>query len=135
MNILKSEGHKFPELKESDVMFSSDTAPEWVDGEMCHGCRSGFTIRTRRHHCRNCGQVFCQKCSSKNSPIPKYGIEKRYVSVTLVILYFKNQHQRDHGLLTIVICLLNIWQVPWHSRVKNHLEKLNKSYRKKRNYN
>lgn len=36
MNILKAEGYKFPALKESDAMFSADTAPEWADGEVCH---------------------------------------------------------------------------------------------------
>lgn len=36
MNILKAEGFKFPALKESDAMFSADTAPEWADGEVCH---------------------------------------------------------------------------------------------------
>ncbi len=29
-----------------------------------------------QHHCRNCGQIFCAKCSSKNSIIPKFGIER-----------------------------------------------------------
>uniref|UniRef100_A0A665VEY1 Hepatocyte growth factor-regulated tyrosine kinase substrate n=1 Tax=Echeneis naucrates TaxID=173247 RepID=A0A665VEY1_ECHNA len=28
------------------------------------------------HHCRACGQIFCGKCSSKYSTIPKFGIEK-----------------------------------------------------------
>lgn len=36
VNILKAEGYKFPTLKESDAMFSADTAPEWADGEVCH---------------------------------------------------------------------------------------------------
>lgn len=36
MNILKAEGFKFAPLKESDAMFSADTAPEWADGEVCH---------------------------------------------------------------------------------------------------
>lgn len=36
MNILKAECYKFPPLKESDAMFSADTAPEWADGEVCH---------------------------------------------------------------------------------------------------
>lgn len=36
MNILKAEGFKFPALKESDAMFSADTAPEWAEGEVCH---------------------------------------------------------------------------------------------------
>ena len=29
-----------------------------------------------QHHCRNCGQVFCNKCSSKQSIIPQFGIER-----------------------------------------------------------
>uniref|UniRef100_A0A182P671 Hepatocyte growth factor-regulated tyrosine kinase substrate n=1 Tax=Anopheles epiroticus TaxID=199890 RepID=A0A182P671_9DIPT len=76
MNILKTEGHKFPELKEADAMFSSDIAPDWVDGDVCHRCRSVFSFTVRKHHCRNCGQVFCAQCSSKNSTLPKFGIEK-----------------------------------------------------------
>ncbi|XP_052868691.1 hepatocyte growth factor-regulated tyrosine kinase substrate isoform X1 [Anopheles cruzii] len=76
MNILKTEGHKFPELKEADAMFSSDIAPDWVDGEVCHRCRAQFTFTARKHHCRNCGQVFCAQCSSKSSTLPKFGIEK-----------------------------------------------------------
>ena len=38
--------------------------------------RSRFTLTNRKHHCRCCGQLFCQKCSSKKSTIPKFGIEK-----------------------------------------------------------
>ncbi|XP_062545837.1 hepatocyte growth factor-regulated tyrosine kinase substrate isoform X2 [Armigeres subalbatus] len=76
MNILKTEGHKFPELKEADAMFTSENAPEWADGEVCHRCRVAFSFTQRKHHCRNCGQVFCQQCSSKTSTLPKFGIER-----------------------------------------------------------
>lgn len=76
VNILKAEGYKFPTLWESDAMFSADTAPEWADGEVCHRCRVAFSLMVRRHHCRACGQVFCQQCSSKTSTLPKFGIEK-----------------------------------------------------------
>lgn len=76
MNILKSEGHKFPELKEADAMFTSENAPEWADGEVCHRCRVAFSFTQRKHHCRNCGQVFCQQCSSKTSTLPKFGFER-----------------------------------------------------------
>ncbi|XP_073945414.1 hepatocyte growth factor regulated tyrosine kinase substrate isoform X2 [Choristoneura fumiferana] len=76
VNILKAECYKFPPLKESDAMFSADSAPEWADGEVCHRCRVAFSLMVRRHHCRACGQVFCQQCSSKNSTLPKFGIEK-----------------------------------------------------------
>ncbi|CAH2291773.1 hepatocyte growth factor-regulated tyrosine kinase substrate isoform X2 [Pelobates cultripes] len=74
--IMKVEGHNFPEFKESDAMFAAERAPEWVDAEECHRCRVQFGVMTRKHHCRACGQIFCGKCSSKYSTIPKFGIEK-----------------------------------------------------------
>ncbi|XP_028900068.1 hepatocyte growth factor-regulated tyrosine kinase substrate isoform X2 [Zeugodacus cucurbitae] len=76
MTILKAKGHTFPELKEADAMFTADTAPIWADGKVCHRCRDEFNFTNRKHHCRNCGQVFCGKCSSKQCPLPKFGIEK-----------------------------------------------------------
>eukprot|EP01156_Anaeramoeba_ignava_P022674 Anaeramoba_ignava/c20941_g1_i1.p1 GENE.c20941_g1_i1~~c20941_g1_i1.p1 ORF type:complete len:300 (-),score=85.09 c20941_g1_i1:47-946(-) len=41
----------------------------------CMNCRAPFTVRKRRHHCRNCGLIFCSTCCSKKMPIYKYGIE------------------------------------------------------------
>lgn len=77
MNILKTEGYKFPEVKDvTESLFTADVAPEWADGEVCYSCRVTFSVLNRKHHCRNCGQVFCGQCSSKNSTIPKFGIEK-----------------------------------------------------------
>ncbi|XP_032591938.1 hepatocyte growth factor-regulated tyrosine kinase substrate isoform X2 [Drosophila grimshawi] len=76
MTILKAKGHTFPELKEADAMFTADTAPNWADGKVCHRCRVEFTFTNRKHHCRNCGQVFCGQCTAKQCPLPKYGIEK-----------------------------------------------------------
>ena len=39
-------------------------ADHWLkdDGtDSCHSCNVRFTFSERRHHCRNCGQVFCSK--------------------------------------------------------------------------
>lgn len=76
MTILKTKGHAFPELAEADAMFTSDTAPGWSDGKVCHRCRDQFSFTNRKHHCRNCGQIFCAQCSSRTCRLPKYGIEK-----------------------------------------------------------
>jgi len=51
-------------------------APDWQDGECCFRCRTQFTLVARKHHCRNCGNIFCAKCSSQQIPIPKLNIEK-----------------------------------------------------------
>ena len=79
LKTMKDEGFKFPPLQESgtalkEIMFSASTAPTWLDGDACSKCYGAFTLIMRKHHCRNCGQVFCDKCSSKVCPIPKYGM-------------------------------------------------------------
>lgn len=76
LSLMRADGFKFPVLKESDAMFAADSAPQWVEGDSCHRCRAAFGIMNRKHHCRACGQIFCDKCSSKTSAIPKFGIEK-----------------------------------------------------------
>lgn len=76
VTILKQKGHTFPELKEADAMFTSETAPDWSDGKVCSRCRVGFTFTQRKHHCRHCGKIFCAQCSAKACPLPKFGIER-----------------------------------------------------------
>ncbi|KAM4618581.1 FYVE, RhoGEF and PH domain-containing protein 6-like [Polymixia lowei] len=56
-------------------------APIWIPdprATMCMICTCEFTLTWRRHHCRACGKVVCQSCSSN-----KHGLE-----------YLKNQLAR-----------------------------------------
>ncbi|KAL3233909.1 E3 ubiquitin-protein ligase PIB1 [Nakaseomyces bracarensis] len=34
------------------------------DSQICDRCQEKFTFLSRRHHCRCCGNIFCQKCSA-----------------------------------------------------------------------
>ncbi|KAL5969658.1 Early endosome antigen 1 [Taenia solium] len=46
------------------------TNRQWVSDESaqsCSNCQKEFSISVRKHHCRHCGKVFCQACSSKKT--------------------------------------------------------------------
>ncbi|KAF5397553.1 FYVE zinc finger [Paragonimus heterotremus] len=36
----------------------------------CSQCRLVFSVSRRRHHCRNCGLIFCHFCSTQTMALP-----------------------------------------------------------------
>ncbi|XP_041084029.1 WD repeat and FYVE domain-containing protein 3 isoform X2 [Polyodon spathula] len=70
-------------------------ADHWVKdegGDSCSGCTLRFSLTERRHHCRNCGQLFCQKCSRFQSEIKRLKISSP-VRVCQNC-YYNLQHER-----------------------------------------
>jgi len=63
-------GHK-PGKGFVDHWVKDDTA------DSCQDCRVRFTIYERRHHCRNCGRLFCSACSRYQAEIPKLQIHQQ----------------------------------------------------------
>ncbi|XP_065598734.1 FYVE, RhoGEF and PH domain-containing protein 6 [Cyrtonyx montezumae] len=71
--------------KQEEASPLGSKAPIWIPdtrATMCMICTSEFTLTWRRHHCRACGKIVCQACSSN-----KHGLD-----------YMKNQPARvcDH---------------------------------------
>lgn len=36
----------------------------------CYNCDGKFWLASRKHHCRNCGNVFCSSCCNQKVPVP-----------------------------------------------------------------
>lgn len=73
---LKRGGHPFPPPpRRIDQAITRTLAPpDWSDASLCFRCRVPFSMTTRKHHCRNCGNVFCQACSARTLSLPEFGI-------------------------------------------------------------
>eukprot|EP00339_Tiarina_fusa_P010015 CAMPEP_0117011734 /NCGR_PEP_ID=MMETSP0472-20121206/10029_1 /TAXON_ID=693140 ORGANISM="Tiarina fusus, Strain LIS" /NCGR_SAMPLE_ID=MMETSP0472 /ASSEMBLY_ACC=CAM_ASM_000603 /LENGTH=472 /DNA_ID=CAMNT_0004714629 /DNA_START=29 /DNA_END=1444 /DNA_ORIENTATION=+ len=87
-------------------MSRTSRKPVWEDDskvKRCPKCRTEFGWTSRKHHCRACGKVFCNKCSTHTLTIPRYvrfyGNEPVRVCDTC---FYKEKHemmkqQRDAG--------------------------------------
>ncbi|KAJ8312915.1 hypothetical protein KUTeg_010288 [Tegillarca granosa] len=66
----------------------------------CAQCESAFGIFNRRHHCRNCGNVFCHACTSFKTTIPNQNIntEERVCRKCYTALY-QNDSLYENGAL------------------------------------
>ncbi|XP_030438705.1 myotubularin-related protein 3 isoform X8 [Gopherus evgoodei] len=61
----------------SSLRFNGDYGDEvvtrWLPDHLaahCYGCDSTFWLASRKHHCRNCGNVFCSSCCNQKVPVP-----------------------------------------------------------------
>ncbi|PSS18143.1 1-phosphatidylinositol-3-phosphate 5-kinase [Actinidia chinensis var. chinensis] len=68
---------------------------------VCYECDSQFTLINRRHHCRNCGRVFCAKCTANWIPVPSSVariVREEWEKIRVCNFCFK---QLEQGLATV----------------------------------
>ncbi|TMS39849.1 hypothetical protein L596_006316 [Steinernema carpocapsae] len=61
---------KIVELKEEFLPLSEAQWEKDSDVESCKSCNVQFSYSRRKHHCRNCGSIFCQACSNARVRLP-----------------------------------------------------------------
>ncbi|XP_060904674.1 RUN and FYVE domain-containing protein 1 [Labrus mixtus] len=42
------------------------------EATQCKQCQKEFSIARRKHHCRNCGDIYCNHCSGNEMALPSY---------------------------------------------------------------
>lgn len=55
---------------ERDDCFSAPMMVEDAEAAECGQCGTAFSFFTRRHHCRLCGDVFCDACTQHRATLP-----------------------------------------------------------------
>ncbi|KAG2608550.1 protein FREE1-like [Panicum virgatum] len=61
----------FPDLRNL-MKPMNEEKDHWVPDEAvtkCTACAADFSAFNRRHHCRNCGDIFCDKCTQGRTPL------------------------------------------------------------------
>ena len=73
----------------------------WINDSLvtaCHNCKVEFGVFTRKHHCRNCGNIFCYACSSKYIVIPDFIIDRPdpadYWNISYYITSLKSKEEK-----------------------------------------
>jgi len=61
--------------------YNPDWAPYWQPNNDAHKCSSKdcaaeFGLINRKHHCRDCGKIFCYECCHQNIFLEKYKGER-----------------------------------------------------------
>jgi len=55
------------DIKKKEKASKFTAAPTWEkddEAKACHECKTEFGFFTRKHHCRRCGQIYCEQCTS-----------------------------------------------------------------------
>ncbi|CAH1713115.1 unnamed protein product [Aphis gossypii] len=93
----------------NDVLSTStETPPPWVpdnEAPVCMSCKAIFTVVRRRHHCRNCGKVFCSRCSSNSVPLPRFGHLKPVRVCNRCFIYQVTPFTLEHSIGPVPIVL------------------------------
>uniref|UniRef100_A0A8B9HZY3 RUN and FYVE domain containing 1 n=1 Tax=Astyanax mexicanus TaxID=7994 RepID=A0A8B9HZY3_ASTMX len=63
---------KMEDFKEVNKALKGQAWLKDDEATQCKQCQKEFSISRRKHHCRNCGDIYCSSCSSNELALPSY---------------------------------------------------------------
>lgn len=84
--------------------------------KVCHKCHTVFQDNDTKHHCRACGEGFCDGCSSKAAPVPERGWGLAPVRVCDVCYEQRASYAGTHTLNDVKCFFVCVMQ-PFNIRV------------------
>ncbi|XP_027007808.2 RUN and FYVE domain-containing protein 1 isoform X2 [Tachysurus fulvidraco] len=63
---------KMEDFKEVNKALKGQAWLKDDEATQCKQCRKEFSISRRKHHCRNCGDIYCNSCSGNELALPSY---------------------------------------------------------------
>uniref|UniRef100_A0A452GPM4 RUN and FYVE domain-containing protein 2 n=1 Tax=Gopherus agassizii TaxID=38772 RepID=A0A452GPM4_9SAUR len=61
---------KIEDIKEANKVLQGQVWLKDKEATHCKLCEKEFSLSRRKHHCRNCGEIFCNACSDNELPLP-----------------------------------------------------------------
>lgn len=65
------------------------------EATQCKQCEKEFSIARRKHHCRNCGDIYCNSCSSNELALPSYPRPVRVCDMCHALLLQRSSSTRS----------------------------------------
>ncbi|KAK7141015.1 hypothetical protein R3I93_015229 [Phoxinus phoxinus] len=63
---------KMEDFKEVNKALKGQAWLKDDEATQCKQCQKEFSLARRKHHCRNCGDIYCSNCSSNELALPSY---------------------------------------------------------------
>ena len=94
----------------------------------CYSCHRYFNDQEKKHHCRACGEGFCDECTQYTKPVPERGWGPSPVRVCETCYNQPNHSNTNGKMLKEKQCLL-VTQT-WLINIYNYLLNISQTFRK-----
>lgn len=118
---LSNSQQKVEEMKEVTQSMKDMKWAEDKDAAQCQQCNQPFSLARRKHHCRNCGGIFCNSCSDYTMPLPSSAKPVRVCDSCYTTLLQRYQRWHELGVHVVSECRVTVllWDVLETFREKN----------------